>query len=79
MPISMHTACHFGEPSMEIALREEMCDGFVLTGGASKIQREAHQCQAFNKSFFLQIVGTRIAAACCCKHHPICAVTSFKL
>lgn len=63
MPISMHTACHFGEPSMEIALREEMCDGFVLTGGASKIQREALLCQGFNKSFFLQIVGTRIAAA----------------
>jgi len=63
VPISMHTATHFGEPSLETAIREEMCDGFVLTGGAAKIQREANVCHTFNKSFFLQVVGTKIAAA----------------
>ena len=63
VPISMHTPNHLGEPSMETAIREEMCDGFVVTGGATKIQRDAHVCQAFNKSFFLQVVGTRMAAA----------------
>jgi hypothetical protein len=40
-----------------------MVDGFVLCGGASKIQREALVCQVNNRSFFLQIVGTKIAAA----------------
>lgn len=63
VPVSMHTATHFGDPSLETCIREEMCDGFVLTGGATKIRREALVCEAFNKSFFLQIVGTRIAAA----------------
>jgi len=63
VPISMHTPTKFGEPSMETALREEMCDGFVVTGGASKVRRDAMLCEAFNKSFFLQIVGTKIATA----------------
>jgi L-alanine-DL-glutamate epimerase-like enolase superfamily enzyme len=63
IPISMHTPNHLGEPSMETAIRNEMVDGFVVTGGASKIQRDAHVCGAFNKSFFLQVVGTKIAAA----------------
>lgn len=63
VPISMHTPNHFGEPSLETAIRQEMCDGFVVTGGASKVQRDAHVCEAFHKSFFLQIVGTKIAAA----------------
>jgi len=63
IPISMHTPSHVGEPSLETAIREEMVDGFVVTGGASKVQRDAQVCQAFNKAFFLQIVGTKIAAA----------------
>lgn len=63
VPISMHTPTRFGEPSLETAIREEMCDGFVVTGGASKVQRDALLCQAFNKAFFLQIVGTKLAAA----------------
>ncbi len=71
VPISMHTASHFGEASLEMAVREEMCDGFVLTGGAGKLHREAHTCQAFNKSFFLQIVGSKIAAAYALHHGAV--------
>lgn len=63
VPLSMHAQMHVGEPSMETAIREEMVDGFVVCGGASKVQRDALVCQAFNKAFFLQIVGTKIAAA----------------
>lgn len=63
IPLSMHTQTHIGDPSLEVAIREEMVDGFVICGGASKIQRETHLCAEFNKSFFLQIVGTKIAAA----------------
>jgi L-alanine-DL-glutamate epimerase-like enolase superfamily enzyme len=62
VPISMHTATHFGDASLEMAIREEMCDGFVACGGASRVQREVLMCKAFNKSVFLQIVGTKIAA-----------------
>ncbi|MBM83265.1 MAG: hypothetical protein CMJ78_22110 [Planctomycetaceae bacterium] len=63
IPISMHTPNHIGEPSMETCIREEMVDGFVVTGGATKVQTDAHVCRAFNKPFFIQIVGTKIAAA----------------
>ncbi|MBW3538904.1 MAG: hypothetical protein KY476_01410, partial [Planctomycetes bacterium] len=63
VPISMHTQVHPGEPSMETAIREEMVDGFVVTGGASKVMQDARTAHAFNKSCFLQIVGTKIAAA----------------
>jgi L-alanine-DL-glutamate epimerase-like enolase superfamily enzyme len=63
VPISMHTASHLGDTPIETAIREEMVDGFVLCGGASRVTREAHVCQANNRSFFLQIVGTKIAAA----------------
>lgn len=63
VPISMHTATHFGDASLEMAIREEMCDGFVACGGASRVMREVNTCKAFNKSVFLQIVGTKIAAA----------------
>jgi galactonate dehydratase len=63
VPLSMHTAQHFGETPIEVAIREELVDGFVLTGGATKIQREALVCQVHNRAFFLQIVGTKIAAA----------------
>jgi L-alanine-DL-glutamate epimerase-like enolase superfamily enzyme len=63
IPLSMHTAMHYGEPSLETCIRNEMVDGFVVCGGATKVQREAHVCREFNKSFFLQIVGTKIAAA----------------
>ena len=48
---------------METAIREEMVDGFVLTGGATKVQRDALVCQAFNKSIFRKIVGTKFVAA----------------
>jgi galactonate dehydratase len=63
VPISMHTATHFGDTPIETAIREEMADGFVLCGGATRVMREAHVCQVNNRSFFLQIVGTKIAAA----------------
>jgi hypothetical protein len=63
VPLSMHTATHFGDTPIDVAIREEMVDGFVICGGATRVQRESLICQAFNKSLFLQIVGTKIAAA----------------
>jgi L-alanine-DL-glutamate epimerase-like enolase superfamily enzyme len=62
VPISMHTASYLIDTPIETAIREEMVDGFVLCGGATRIQREALVCQVNNRSFFLQIVGTKIAA-----------------
>jgi L-alanine-DL-glutamate epimerase-like enolase superfamily enzyme len=68
VPISLHTPSGFnatwsGDTPIELAIREEMADGFVLCGGASRLQRDALVCQAHNRSFFLQLVGTKITAA----------------
>jgi hypothetical protein len=62
VPISMHTRSYPIDTPIEVAIREEMVDGFVICGGATRVQREALVCQVHNRSLFLQIVGTKIAA-----------------
>lgn len=56
-------AIHFGLPPMPIAVRAEMCDGFVLSGGASSILQQAALAAVFEKPFFLQLVGTGLTTA----------------
>jgi L-alanine-DL-glutamate epimerase-like enolase superfamily enzyme len=51
-------AMHYGEPPIMTALREEVCDGFVIGGGASDVTRQAHVAAEANKPFWLQLVGT---------------------
>src|SRR5439155_1562555 len=43
-------------------LKEDVCDGFVIGGGASRVVREAQVAAAANKPFFLQLVGSAITA-----------------
>lgn len=62
VPISMHTRSYPIDTPIEVAIREEMVDGFVICGGASRVQRESLVCQVFNRSLFLQLVGTKITA-----------------
>ena len=51
-------ALHFGEPPFPTAVREEVCDGFVVGGGAESILRQGALAAAFEKPFWLQMVGT---------------------
>jgi L-alanine-DL-glutamate epimerase-like enolase superfamily enzyme len=53
-------AMHYGTPPIMTALREQVCDGFVVSGGAGRILREAHLCAQANMPFWLQLVGTGI-------------------
>jgi L-alanine-DL-glutamate epimerase-like enolase superfamily enzyme len=53
-------AMHYGSPPIMTALREQVCDGFVISGGASRILREAHLSAQANMPFWLQLVGTGI-------------------
>jgi L-alanine-DL-glutamate epimerase-like enolase superfamily enzyme len=55
-------AHHFGAPPIMTALREDVCDGFVIGGGASRVMRDGQVAAAANKPFFLQLVGTGITA-----------------
>jgi galactonate dehydratase len=58
VPLALHT----GRPPLEIALREEICDGFVVSGGATTITTEAKVIAAHDKIFWLQQVGSDITA-----------------
>jgi L-alanine-DL-glutamate epimerase-like enolase superfamily enzyme len=58
-PISLH----FGVPPFPVASRDEVCDGYVVGGGIVGVLDQAAQCAAFDKPFFLQIVGTGITTA----------------
>ena len=56
-------AMHYGTPAPKIAIKEEVCDGFVIGGGASELLRSAHVAAMANMPFWLQLVGTGITAA----------------
>jgi len=56
-------ALHYGSPPVETALREDVCDGFVIGGGATAVGRQAAVAAQANKPFFLQLVGTGLTTA----------------
>ena len=53
-PISMH----FGSPPFLTAVKEEVCDGFVVGGGAASIVKQGLLAAEAQKPFWLQMVGT---------------------
>ncbi len=59
LPIAMH----FGSPPIMTALQEDVCDGFVIGGGASALMRQTTISAAANKPFWLQLVGTGLTTA----------------
>ena len=56
-------AMHYGTPPPMIALEKEVCDGFVIGGGASRVLRQGTVAALGDKPFWLQLVGTGITAA----------------
>lgn len=56
-------ALHFGEPPFPTAVRDAVCDGFVLAGGVADVLRSGAQAGAFDKPFWLQLVGTGLVTA----------------
>jgi L-alanine-DL-glutamate epimerase-like enolase superfamily enzyme len=60
--INRPVAMHYGVPPLPTAMQAEVVDGFVLSGGASKLLKQAHVCDEFNKPFWLQLVGTGLTS-----------------
>lgn len=56
-------AMHYGNPEPRVAIKEEVCDGFVIGGGASRILQQAHVAAMADMPFWLQLVGTGLTAA----------------
>jgi len=65
--IKKHTrakvAHHYGWPQALIALRNPICDGFVIGGGANRVMRQGTVAAMADMPFWLQIVGSSITAA----------------
>jgi L-alanine-DL-glutamate epimerase-like enolase superfamily enzyme len=56
-------AMHYGNPPPAVALKEEVCDGFVVGGGARHVLEQGAVCAMADKPLWLQLVGTGITAA----------------
>jgi L-alanine-DL-glutamate epimerase-like enolase superfamily enzyme len=56
-------ALHFGEPPFPTVVRDMVCDGFVVGGGVASVLRQGALAAAFEKPFWLQLVGTGITTA----------------
>lgn len=56
-------ALHFNDPPFPVVVRDEVCDGFVVAGGVASILRQGTLAAAFEKPFFLQMVGTGLTTA----------------
>ena len=53
-------AVHYGDPPIMTTLQQDVTDGFVVTGGAASVTKQAHVCEAAGKPFWLQLVGIGI-------------------
>ena len=61
VPIAHHT----DRPAFRTQLSQDICDGFVMDGGAANAHEKGRICEEFNKPFWLQWVGTNLAANYC--------------
>ena len=56
-------AMHFDSPPFLTAVKEDVCDGFVVSGGAAACLHQGAQAAAANMPLWLQLVGTGITTA----------------
>jgi L-alanine-DL-glutamate epimerase-like enolase superfamily enzyme len=56
-------AMHYGSPPVRVALKEEVCDGFVVGGGARRVMEQGAVASMARMPFWLQLVGSGITAA----------------
>lgn len=56
-------AMHFDSPPFLTTVKEGVCDGFVVSGGAASCLHQGAQAHAANMPLWLQLVGTGITTA----------------
>jgi L-alanine-DL-glutamate epimerase-like enolase superfamily enzyme len=61
--IARPIAMHYGSPPIDVALRDEVCEGFVIGGGTARVREHGTLAAQMNKPFFLQLVGTGLTTA----------------
>jgi galactonate dehydratase len=55
-------AMHMGQPPPMTAIREGVCDGFVIGGGVSRVLSDGNLAERAQMPFWLQMVGTGLTA-----------------
>ena len=60
--VNVPIAMHVGNPPLATALMENVCDGFVVAGGATRTLQETCVIAEHDKVCFLQHTGTGLAA-----------------
>ena len=55
-------ALHLGNPEMVVILKEDICDGFVIGGGASQVMSSGTLSAGVGKPFWLQVTGTGVTS-----------------
>lgn len=53
-------ALHFGVPPFPTVVNNDVCDGFVISGGVNRVLTQGLLSGEFEKLFWLQLVGTGI-------------------
>lgn len=66
-------AMHYGTPPIMTAIREAVCDGFVVSGGISSVLRQAAVAREANMPFWLQLVGTGVTTAMALHLGAVCS------
>jgi L-alanine-DL-glutamate epimerase-like enolase superfamily enzyme len=66
-------AMHYGSPPIMTALREQVCDGFVISGGAATVMCQAAVAREANMPFWLQLVGTGITTTMAMHLGAVCS------
>ena len=61
--LNVPIAQHVGRPQFTTQLMQDICDGFVVEGGAGNAVSHGTICAEFNKPFWMQWVGTGITTA----------------
>lgn len=56
-------AHHYGRPAPVIAVKQEICDGFVVGKGAKKVMQAGAVAAMADMPFWLQLVGSGVTAA----------------
>lgn len=78
-------AMHYGNPPIMTAVRAQVCDGFVVGGGATGVLRKAALAEQANMPFWLQLVGTGLTTVfamhlgAVCSHAQWPAVTCLNI
>ncbi len=68
---------HYSIPPIMTALRQEVCDGWVIHLGAAAAMRQAALCEEARMPFFIQNVGTGLTTAFASHLGAVCAMAQW--